>query len=268
MMMRYLSVILLVILVGCSPGREELAAADTLAEEGNILAALESYNAIIQTYPDTRTSRSAVASRRALKWNFIRELDEKGKTEPQQLLELYLGFAVSEADSPEAKIASERAAELEQAIAAEKERLRLEAERIEKERLACVSARRAGTKDAWRALLAEYPEHACREEAERRIAMRDATSSEKAQLKRYRDRCLSIKRSCTKMGKRYMRLMETGRWSEAERLMQRLVNVEALKSFGPRTDGEKYLEKLKADKVDTESMEKQLSDDCAVLSGL
>jgi len=65
-----------------------------------------------------------------------------------------------------------------------------------------------------------------------------------------------------------MNLMNSGRWSEAKRLMNRLTNVEAMKSFQPREKGMEIINRLEEKGVYTKKIEDEHTDACAVLSDL
>jgi hypothetical protein len=249
------------------PGTEELERANEMAAAENIQGAVAAYGHIIQQWPDSRTAKKAASARRKILYEALQQID---KTEKNRLkvADWYAGFAKGHPNTAEGQASEVRSKEILAEIK-DKEQQAAEARaKLGKERSACSGAREADTKAAWKALLDENPNISCSAEGGKRLAMRDASSAERASIQRHSNVCLGIKRRCTKMGKQYMNLMNSGRWSEAKRLMNRLTNVEAMKSFQPREKGMEIINRLEEKGVYTKKIEDEHTDACAVLSDL
>ena len=249
------------------PGAEELKVANKMAAAQNVQGAVVAYEQIIMKWPDSRSATKAIDARRTVLFDALQQID---KTEKDRLkvADWYAGFAKGNPDTKEAEASEVRAKEIRAEVKKQEEEAAEARAKLAAERSACSNARELDTKAAWKTLLDEQPNITCSKEGNNRLAMRDATAAERASIKRYSNICLGIKRRCTQMGKQYMYLMESGRWAEAKRMMNRLTNVEASKSFQPRMKGDDIISRLKEDGVYTKKIEKEHADACAVLGDL
>jgi hypothetical protein len=213
------------------------------------------------------SAKKAVNARRTVMFEALKKID---KTEKDRLkvADWYAGFAKGNPDTSEGDASEVRAKEILAEVKEKEEQAAKARAKLADERRACASARSVDTKAAWKTLLDENPTITCSVEGENRLAMRDATSAERSSIKRYSNICLGIKRRCTQLGKQYMYLLNSGRWAEAKRMMNRLTNVEVSKSFQPRMKGDDIISRLKKAGVYTKKIEKEHADACAVLSDL
>ena len=253
-----LFLILFTILCACGPGSKELEAAQTAEAEGDLIAAVDLYTAVIDTYPTSNNAQQADQALLRIYSNYAEFLE---KDHPVRAMNIYDVIINRWPETTSAEHASTRYSLLKTKEEKEKERLDADKE-------ACEEAKQTASKDNWTAYLENYPDGNCSAMANHFITRRPMNKEELSTTQAFLSQCAVHQKQCKSYKTRYESVIRKKRLDYVNRVLVPYARREHDKANAIIERASVYLEGLADNNIDVESQLETIVESCTVCTDI
>lgn len=253
-----LFLMLFTILCGCSPGSEELEAAQTAEAAGDLLAAVDLYTTVIDTYPTSNNAQQADQALLRIYSNYAESLE---KDHPVRAMNIYDVIINRWPETTSAEHASTRYRLLKTKEEKEKERLAADQE-------ACEEAKQAASKDNWTAYIENHPNGKCLAMANHFLTRRPMSKEELSTTQAFLSQCAVHQKQCKSYKTRYDAVIRKKRLDYVNRVLVPYAKREHDKAKVIIERASVYLDGLAAKNIDVESQLEAITESCTVCTDI
>lgn len=251
----YFILSLIFIFIGaCSPGSEEIEAAQAAEATGNLIEAVNLYTTVVDTYPSSQNAQQADQALQRIYTNYAESLEKDHPIRALNIYEVIINRWPETSSADHAKIQFE--------LLKAKEEKKQEA--IAKDQQACEAAKQTATKEVWSAYLDKYPEGECETAAKQFLTRRPMNKEELSTVQTFLSQCEIHIKQCKSYKSRYEGVIRKGRLDYVNRVLVPYAKREHDKAQAIIERASAYLDGLVSNNIDVEDQLDIVTESCTV----
>jgi hypothetical protein len=252
---RYFLLSLIIIFISaCSPGSEELEAAQAAEATGDLIKAVDLYTTVVDTYPESQNAQQADQALQRIYTNYAESLEKDHPIRAINIYEVIINRWPETSSADHASIQYE----LLKAREAKKQ------EEIAKDQQACEAAKQTSTKEVWTAYLDKYPEGECESVAKQFLTRRPMNQEELSTVQTFLSQCEIHIKQCKSYKSRYDGVIRKGRLDYVNRVLVPYAKREHDKAQAIIDRAAAYLDGLVGNNIDIQDQLDIVTESCTV----